>query len=418
MKVLHFSTSDQTGGAARAAFRLHRGLRVREVQSSMYVRSQQSVDEHVQKYQPARDLWTRIQRRWRREKIERSFARYSDTRPEGLEPFSDDRSPFGGRVVERCPEADVLHLHWISGFVDLPSFFRHVSVPVVWTLHDMNPFTGGCHYDRGCGRFVDACGACPQLGSSAEDDLSRAIWRRKKEAFSAIPPEQLHVVATSRWMAEEARRSSLLDSFEVSRIPLGLDVDTFAPRDGEGLRRALGIPEEAKVLLFVAHSTENKRKGFGLLTEALKGIDERISDLFLLSVGGGHPDFPSSLEHLHLGHVDSDRLLSAVYSSADAFVIPSRQEAFGQTALESIACGTPVIGFDAGGIPDLVRPGETGVLAKTGDVKSLRAAIEKMFSDETRREKMETQARSVAVEEYALEVQAERYTELYRGLIG
>jgi glycosyltransferase involved in cell wall biosynthesis len=383
----------------------------------MYVRTQHSTDEHVREYHPARDLWNRIQRRWRREKIERSFARYSDTRPDGLEPFSDDRSPFEGGVVERCPEADVLHLHWISGFVDLPSFFERVSVPVVWTLHDMNPFTGGCHYDRGCGRFVDACGACPQLGSSAEDDLSRAIWQRKREAFSAIPPEQLHVVATSRWMAEEARRSSLLDSFEVSRIPLGLDVETFAPRDGEGLRRALGIPEKAKVLLFVAHSTENKRKGFGLLTEALKEADERISDLFLLSVGGGHPDFPSSLEHLHLGHVDSDRLLSAVYSSADAFVIPSTQEAFGQTALESIACGTPVIGFDAGGIPDIVRPGQTGLLAKTGEVESLRAAIEKMFSNAERRVEMGERARSVAVEEYALDVQTERYVKLYRDLI-
>jgi glycosyltransferase involved in cell wall biosynthesis len=382
----------------------------------MFVSKKQSDDETVQAFRPSRNLWTRIRRRWRRDKIKRSFARYADRRPAGLEPFSDDRSAFGGRALNQCPQPDVWHLHWISGFVDLPAFFSTVTAPVVWTLHDMNPFTGGCHYDRGCDRFVEACGTCPQLGAATEDDLSRSVWERKKQAFSTIPTEQLHVVATSQWMAKQARRSSLFKPFDVSVIPLGLDTEVFAPRDGKGFRRALRIPAGAKVILFAAHSADNTRKGFRYLVDALQALSNERANLYCLSVGRGKPEFHGSIDHLHLGTIQSDRLLSAIYSCADLFVMPSTQEAFGQTALESMACGTPVVGFDAGGIPDIVRPKKTGWLAETGDVRSLRQAIEAAMANDEVRARMGGTCRKM-VEEYTLKVQAKAYQDLYRALI-
>jgi glycosyltransferase involved in cell wall biosynthesis len=379
----------------------------------MYVRSKQSDNGSVKEFKPSHDLWTRIRRRWRRERIQRAFAKYDETRPDGLEPFTDDRTQYAGRIFEQMPSADIINLHWIRGFVDLQAFFERVPVPVVWTLHDMNAFTGGCHYNVGCEKYATKCGACPQLGSDDEADLSRSIWTRKKKAFAQVDPGQLHIVTPSTWLAREAKRSTLLESFPVTVIPYGLDTDRFAPRPQEAARTALDLPKDRPVVLFVADSATNRRKGFSLLRDALSSLTKPL----LLSVGSGRPTIENSKRHLHLGRLSSDRLLATVYSAADIFVIPSLQENFGQTVLEAMSCGTPVVGFDTGGIPDMVRPGETGWLAETGNVKALRNTIETGMSDEEPRERMGQRCREVVEDEYALEVQARRYQELYRELL-
>jgi glycosyltransferase involved in cell wall biosynthesis len=188
----------------------------------------------------------------------------------------------------------------------------------------MAALTGGCHYDGGCGKFTQRCGACPVLGSTADDDLSRAVWTRKSAALSKLAPDRLHLVGTSRWIAAEAKRSSLLGRFPVSVIPNGLDTTEFAPRDKGYSRDTLGVPRDTKVVLFVADSAANRRKGFDHLAAALAGMTDE-SNLFLLSVGGGKPNVPG-LPQLHLGKIAHDRMLSVVYSAADVFVIPSLQE--------------------------------------------------------------------------------------------
>ncbi|MCS3682389.1 glycosyltransferase involved in cell wall biosynthesis [Salinibacter ruber] len=379
----------------------------------MYVCSKQSDDESVREFQPSHDLWTRIRRRWRRERIQRTFARYDETRPDGLEPFTDDRTQYSGRIFDQMPTADIISLHWIRGFVELQAFFERMSVPVVWTLHDMNAFTGGCHYNAGCEKYTAACGACPQLGSDDETDLSRNIWERKKEAFSGVDPEQLHIVTPSKWLAEEARSSTLLESFPVTVIPNGLDTDRFAPRPQEAVRTALSLPHDRPVVLFVADSATERRKGFSLLRNALSGLSEPL----LVSIGGGRPAVGDSDQHVHLGKLSSNRLLAAAYSAADVFVIPSLQDNLPNTTLESMACGTPVVGFNTGGIPDMVRPGETGWLAETGNIKALRNAIEDALSDSNVRERRGRRCREVVEEEYALDVQAKRYRDLYERLL-
>ncbi|MDX8391764.1 MAG: glycosyltransferase family 4 protein, partial [Mariprofundaceae bacterium] len=308
-----------------------------------------------------------------------------------------------------------VHLHWIADFVDYRTFFSNVNKPIVWTLHDMNPFTGGCHYAMGCNNFRDQCGMCPQLGESGNEDLSRQIWKRKQYAMSALRSRQLHIVATSRWMQREAQSSPLLSQIPVSFIPLGLNTDLYLPCDGDGFRSSLGISKDARVVLFAAESIENKRKGFSELLQALAmlNVDE---DVILLTVGKSIPKLTGHFSHIHLGFIDSCDLMSAIYSAADIFVIPSLQEAFGQTALEAMACGTPVVGFSVGGIVDTVRPGVTGILVPEGDVGGLSEVISRLLTDTEQCRIMGNNARRMVVEEYSLGVMTDRYIKLYEDL--
>ena len=420
MRVLHVSTSDAGGGAARAAHRLHTGLRGLGVDSHMVVLQPRSGDPTSRKVTFHSDLSARLFRRRRRKQVARDWAAVQPHLPAGFEWFSDDRTEVGRdlarTVAERGPW-DVINLHWVGELLDYEAFFPAVpaGVPLVWRLADMGALTGGCHYDGGCGRFTNACGACPVLGSTAEEDLSRHVWRRRHAALAHVASDRMTLVGTSRWIAAESRRSSLLSRFPVRVIPNGLDTVTFAPRDRRFARDLFGIPADAAVVLFVAESAGTPRKGFAQLVAALERL-AGVPGLFLLSVGGAEPKVPADLPRLHLGRVGYDRLLSAAYSAADVFVIPSLQESFGQTVTESMACGTPVVGFDAGGIPDMVRPGVTGQLAPVGDSAALSVAIESVLSDPDRAA-MGERCRQVAVDEYGLPLQATRYHDLYRALI-
>lgn len=414
MTVTHLNTTDISGGAARAAYRLHQGLRQHGVDSSMFVEHKRSRDPSVERFSPAHDLWTRIRRSLRRRRLRRDFRPYRSSRPGGLEPFSDDRSPYADRLPVALPQVDVYNLHWIRGFVDLGAFFQAVDRPIVWTLHDMNAFTGGCHYTAGCERYVRRCGSCPQLGSNTDDDLSREIWNRKASAYAALDKGDLHIVALCSWMAECVRNSALLSRFPVSVIPNGLDTSLFAPRPAQGLRHALRIDDAARVILFVAERTDNQRKGFSLLASALQSL-QFDAPIVLLSVGGHEPELDTPHVHLHFGSIESDELLAATYSAADLFVVPSLQDNLPNTVLEAMACGTPVVGFDTGGIPDMVRPGETGWLAETGNVRDLSSALRTALRSGMLQERGRA-ARSFVLSNHTLSIQAAQYADLYDAL--
>jgi glycosyltransferase involved in cell wall biosynthesis len=417
MRVAHVSTSDSRGGAARAAYRLHTGLRRLGVDSSMLVDDRKTDDPHVRRFRPPTDLVSRFRGRLRRSAIARDAARYPN-RPPSLDWFSDDRTPYGGALVAQLPPCDVINLHWVAGFLDYEGFFpaaAKLGVPLVWRLADMNAFTGGCHYDDHSGKFTQQCGACHQLGSNDPNDLSHQIWQRKRQGLSCLPDEGLHLVATSRWIAGEAKRSSLMGRFPHTIIPNGLDTGVFSPRDRGAARDFFDLPADAKIVLFAADSTSTVRKGFSYLAEALRGMTD-VPGLLLVSVGRGEPELPG-VPARHLGKIKDDRVLSLAYSAADVYVIASLQESFGQTVTESMACGTPVVGFASGGIVDMVRPGITGELAPTKDVAALRDAVRQLLGDPGKRAAMGANCRRVAVGEYALEVQAAAYRSLYESLV-
>jgi glycosyltransferase involved in cell wall biosynthesis len=317
--------------------------------------------------------------------------------------------------------ADIVNVHSLhapGGFAEFEAFFRVVPrhVPVVRTMHDMNFFTGGCHYAEGCTKYTGRCGACPELRSTHEDDLSRQIWRRKHRALSSVPTNRVHLVAPSQWLAAEARRSSLAARFPSTVIPYGLDLDVFRPRDRDAARLVLGLSPDTRVVLFIAEPISRRFKGFTLLANALAGLPDRHT-LMLIAVGSGRAPITPDLPFLHLGWVGNDRLLSMIYSAADLFVIPSSMENFAQTAVQALACGTPVIGSDVGGIPEIVRPGITGLLAPPHDATALGAAITALLNDPERRRQMSENCRQIALAEYSVELYAKRSLALYQTVI-
>jgi glycosyltransferase involved in cell wall biosynthesis len=384
----------------------------------MFVAHRKSDDSTVTVFKPPMDLRSRIRRRLRAEWISRAFSRYVATRPAGYELFSDDRSCHGATLVSQLPACDIVNLHWIAGFVGYQAFFSIIPdhVPIFWRLSDMNALTGGCHYDHDCGRHLTGCGACPQLGSTDSQDLSHQIWQRKQAIFGRLTPERLHVVTLNRWMAETVSQSPLLGKFPVTIVPNGIDTDVFAPRDARLARNVLGIPQDCNVVLFAADSVTNRRKGFNLLMNAVNELPSSENLLFV-SVGRGALQIEPFVPHLHLGHIDDDRQLSLIYSAADVYVIPSLQDNQPNTALEAMACGTPVVGFNVGGIPDMVRPEITGLLAPVGDVVRLRAAIVELLHCPAKRAAMATACRRIVMEEYTLAKQVQRYVALYESAL-
>ena len=414
MRIVHVSTYNNVGGAGRAAYRLHEGLRRRGVNSAFLAAWPDTEGPGVHVYAPSSGLLPSIRRFIVRRRLRSSMARYVGFRATDDVLFTDDRTEHGAGPLADMQTADLWHLHHIAGFIDCSSLCRAAeSTPIVWTLHDMNPMTGGCHYDLGCGKFAERCGACPRLGSNTEHDLSREIWLRKKKSLRRLDPKAMHVVCPSRWLAQEARRSSLLGHFPISVIPYGLDINVFSPRDRQAARSLLGIPESAEAIAFVASSSQRRIKGFPLLDEALAGLKGE-KNLLLLSVGEGEPELSSDIRHVHAGKVNNDLFLAAIYSAADVFVIPSLQDNLPCTVLESMACGVPVVGFAVGGIPEMIREGETGLLAPPEDIPALRACLVRLLGDAALRARMSRVCRQRAMTEYSLEAQADRYAALYR----
>jgi glycosyltransferase involved in cell wall biosynthesis len=418
MRIVHLSTFEQQFGAARAAFRLHQGLLKQGAESVMFVRNPEPKASNALKFRRDCNALARLNRVGRRWKISRRpFPTPQEWAPV-CELFSDDRTEFGDAPARQLPAADIVNLHWVCGLVDYRAFLPEAArrAPIVWTLHDMHPMTGGCHYDADCGRFTHQCGNCPQLLAAADDDPSRQSWIRKRKAFGRVPDSRLHFVAPSKWMASVAANSSLTKSFPVSVIPYGLDTGLFAPVDRLQARHQLQLPPDAKIVIFVAADTRSPRKGLSKLLQAMEGLRD-VSGCLLISVGRIDQTTNFPIAHRQLGYLGDNAALSAAYSAADLFVIPSLQDNLPNTVMESLACATPVAGFAVGGIPDMVRPGETGLLARAGDSDDLARAMRRILDDSDLARRLSLRCREVATSEYTLDVQARRYLELYESMV-
>ncbi len=411
--VLHIATSPN-GGAGIAARRLHGGLRAAGLPSRMVVANGGAAEGDILQLPGAargRGVGERLDAL--RLRLERRLTAKAVSRK--LAYFSDDRVPGPDQLAGR-PDADVINLHWVARFLDYGRFFPtlRAAQPLVWTLHDMAPMTGGCHYAMECRRFEDQCGTCPLLGSSATGDLTLRIHRRKAAALGRLRPETTRIVAPSRWLAGEARKSSLLGRFDVDVIPNGLDVEIFRPRDRGVAREVLGLPRDGKIVLFVADSVTGYRKGFDLLEEALRGLVGEL-DVTLAALGGsGRMALEGAVP---LGRIDNEHVLSHVYSAADLFVLPTRADNLPNVLVEAMACGLPCVSFDVGGVPDVVRHEETGLLAPAEDVGGLRDAIARLLRDDALRHRLGARGRDVATREFAGRHVAERYKAVYEDLV-
>jgi glycosyltransferase involved in cell wall biosynthesis len=421
LRVVHLNTVAGSGGAGVAVQRIHHSLVNAGVLSRLLVMHHHGSDEDVREYQlpPSHNSRAaRLAHRWRRWRIAREQAPYVDTLAQGN--FNTDRSNVhGGDLIQQLLPTDIIHLHWVAQFVDWTTFFSHLppDVPVVWSLHDMNPFTGGCHYNQECPRYRNQCGKCPQLDSNRNKDLSRLVWNRKGAALNRLRTGQLTIAVHSEWFRQLAQSSSLFREFPIKLVPLGLDTNTFRPQDKQTCRAELGIDPDADVLLFVAVNTTTPRKGFEYLKDALEAVKNR-KRLQLVSVGRKKISPVTSIPHHHLGYIKDASMMAKIYGAADVFIMPSLYETFGQVAAEALACKTPVVAFDSGGVREVVRHEQTGYLAPVRDTEALATYLDKLLGDPDLRQRFGENGYQLIHQQFTLAHMAAGYREVYESAIG
>lgn len=414
MKILHLSTFDEVGGAARAASRLHRGLLGNNVDSWMAVRKKANGNRVVL-----------CGKEGRFGKALSALRPYVDALP--LSCLTDrQNTPWNiawlpnrfGRLISTV-SPDIVHVHWVgAGFLSLHNL-NQPRMKVVWTLHDSWPFTGGCHIINDCTAFRKRCGQCPQLGGKSHYDLSWLGWQRKSHLYEECQPV---FVAPSRWMAEQARSSSLLANARIEVIPNGLDTNVFRPIDKRTAREMLRLPHDKRIVLFGAMSaTSDPNKGFYKLKKILFALEQSdLRDEIELAIFGAtepanKPDMGFRTNYLGLFHDDIS--LAAVYSAADVMCVPSIQESFGQVAVEAMSCGIPVVAFGTSGLLDIIQHGVTGYLAAPYDEADFAKGIEYLLSNLSHLDSMSKAARSRAKECFELSVVASRYLNLYEEIL-
>jgi len=413
MKILMLNTFDNWGGAAKAAYRLHHGIRGLGFDSRLLVQFKDSNDPNV------------IGPKNRLLRIINGIESHLDRLPGWFYPSKPDYNFTPGFMPNRLAtrvaglKADILHLHWLAaGFCRLETL-QKLRRPIIWTLHDSWAFTGGCHVPHQCVRYRQMCGACPVLGSSKEKDISRWVWRRKKRAWQGL---NLRVVTPSRWLAGCARSSSLFRNRPVEVIPNGLDLSLFKPSDKPLAREQFGLPPEKKLILFGGmDSTSDRNKGFHLLVPALQKLAHMgwHDAAELLVFGAPEPVSrpPFGLKAHYLGWLHDDVSLALLYSAADLFVAPSMLENLPNTVMEAMACGTPCVAFEQGGMTDLIEHERTGYLARAYEPDHLAMGIDGILKDEDTMRAMAERSRQRVEEKFDLAIISKKYVSLYREML-
>jgi glycosyltransferase involved in cell wall biosynthesis len=416
MNVLLLSTDDIQGGAARAAYRLHQGFQSIDVHSQMLVQSKSVDDRRVIGPLTVKG----------KEKVITGSRFILDPLPLKFYGHNGDRGFYSlqwlpdkinAKVARLNP--DIINLHWVcSSFLQIETLAR-LNKPLVWTLHDMWPFTGGCHYSGDCDRYTASCGACPQLGSSQNWDLSRWVWQRKVKAWKNL---NLNIVAPSSWLAKCASSSSLFTDLKLEIIPNGLDTEKYRPIERKLAKELLRLPQDKQLVLFGSFSaTSNKRKGFHLLQPALQELSQSgwQDKLELVIFGASRPENPPELgfKTHYLGTLNDDLSLSLVYSAADVFVLPSLEDNLPNTIIEAIACGTPCVAFQIGGMSDAIEHQQNGYLAQPYKIEDLARGIAWVLENKERHQDLSQRARKKVEQQFSLEIQASRYLSLFTEIL-
>jgi glycosyltransferase involved in cell wall biosynthesis len=326
-------------------------------------------------------------------------------------------------------EADIIHLHWINfGFLSINSLEKlfKLNKPIVWTLHDMWAFTGGCHHSGECENYQIACGNCtPYLKNPTKNDLSNQIWQRKNTIFNRTlrlrSEYDITIIGCSQWLTNRAKKSSLLQGFSVKAIPNPLDIKLFQPQNKVEARQKLGLPIDKKLILFVAAKVSVIWKGFSYFQESLEILKSQYLDsqeIELIVLGESDEETIQKLPFkAHaLGRISDVNQIVSVYSATDIFVTSSIQENLPNTIMEAMACGTPAVGFEVGGIPEMIENKTNGFLAKYKSSESLAEGM-KWVLFEANHAELSKNARQKVVENYSEKVVVEQYLEVYHSLV-
>lgn len=405
LKVVHLSTS-RFGGAGRAAFRLHEGLLASQPIHSTFISADNNTADCDQNYinirYPKHRLYHRLANKC-------GFPLLQFHKNMGLkahlkgspEIYSMPKTDFVLETLDFLKDADIINLHWISNFINYPAFFQaYKNKPIVWTLHDMNPFMGGFHYHND---FIN---------NPSYHLLENFLVDLKKETIKSV--KNLNIVSPSKWLMNEALESNVLSNIKKTTvIPYGLDLNQFKPLDKKEAKKRLLIDTDLPCLLIVSQDLKTPRKGFELLIKALESLNGK--DFQLLTIGNHKLNLNVNFKIKELGHVNNDELLSVAYSAADLFILPSREDNLPNVMLESFACGTPVISFKVGGMLDWIRPGFNGLFCESIDSKGLKDGLEKFLISN---EQFDAQKiREFAETNFASDIQAKHYIDFYQSIL-
>lgn len=406
-KVLHIVAGEINGGAARGAFWLHKELLNQEVNSKLLTNTYISGN-----YPEVYSFYSKKKLRilnFLINKIEavilkRYFKRHKYIFSTGL---------FGLPITSHYLYnwADIIHLHWINqSFVSIKEISK-IKKPIVWTVRDMWPLTGGCHYSMQCENYINKCGECFQLKSSQQKDLSSFILKRKINFY----PQSINLVAISTWMKDQIKQSRVFRSHQVTLIYNGINTNIFYPEKKDLCKKKLDIHTEKTILLIGAQNPNSYYKGFNIFLEALKLLDPNA---FYIVLFGKNSDLNLSsygFEYKSFGYINDDSIMRLLYSVADVFVAPSLMEAFGKTITESMACETPVVCFDSAGPKDIVTHKNDGYKARINDVDDFAYGI-KWLSSNKYKHSIAKNARIKVVDFFCIEKITTHYKELYQSI--
>jgi glycosyltransferase involved in cell wall biosynthesis len=418
LRVVHLNTYDGNGGAGRACLRLNDALNANGVNSEVLAYYKFGQNPKIGSFTKspiakAMAIFNIMAERY----LAKLFVKAVKT------PFS---LQWFGKSIFKHPalkSADIIQLHWVNHGFLTPKFLAQLDEldkPIVWTFHDSNAFTGGCHVRYSCENFHQQCGNCPVLRFDGKNDISHKNWLRKQKAYSEL---NFHIVAPSKWMASSVKQSSLLGLRKTTVIPNTIETDVFKPYVKAEAKKILKIPADHFVLMSGFMPSKNdKHKGAQYLIDALNELASRPeipNDKIELVIFGNKdeknmPSFP--FKTTFLGTINKDEHLAKCYAAADAFITPSLEDNLPNTVMESLACATPVIAFTTGGIPDMVKHLENGYLAKYKNATDLADGIEWLYLHEDK-EAIQKEARKTILNHFAPAVIATQHEELYLELL-
>lgn len=403
MKVLHVATID-VGGAYKAALRLHEGLQVQGVESKILLRTKTSHESiGVECFSNSFSAGiSKVKNVWNLLHAKGEIA----------------RDVWGTDITNHAlvQEADIIILHWINSFLTSRELRRlsEMKKPILWFMHDMWLFTGGCHIDKYCGRYVEGCGNCPLIAKSNERDISYRNFRDKKVLLQKM--DNVIVGGPSQWIVSCAQKSDILLGKQIVCLPNMINIDVFQPLGNrKDLCNRYGLNTNKKTILFGAadSGTENENKGFRYLIEALELLPREQYQLAVFGNTGSNMKLPNGFEVTLFGFVLDEKKLAEIYNIADVFVNPSNQESFGYTACEALACGTPVVAFPIGGLKEQITHMNNGYLAEYHNSKDLAKGI--IYCAENKEQLSVEAVKSAS--RYAYQSAITRYMEVLRNLL-
>lgn len=416
MKVLHVSFGDlYGGGASRAAYRIHRGLLDIGVDSRMRVSVKRIGDYTV--IGPETKLGKLLAKF--RPRVGALLLKLQKT--SNLALHSVNILPTGLHRIINKMNVDVVNLHWINAEMISITEIAKIDIPIVWTLHDMWPFCGAEHYgDLNSNiRYKEGYSPKNRLKEHGSFDIDRSVWKRKMKHWKH---KRFRIVTPSQWLADCARESLLLRHQKIEVIPNGLDLQKYKPMEKHMARKLLTLPQDKKLILFGSiAATKDRRKGFQFLQPALKKLASEgwKNRAELIVFGAEQPQHPLSMDikaH-YLGRLYDDLSLAVLYAAADVFVLPSMQDNLPNTIAESLACGTPCVAFNIGGIPDMIESEKNGYLAHAYDIEDIAKGIAWILEDQHRWRSLSENARRKAEKEFDILCVAKRYAAVYRSMI-